>query len=155
MLQVTPSELIELEGLMRHAPKPYVRRKATALWNLAQGRSQREVASFLSVGRNAVGRWQRRFQAEGFASLTLRPGRGRPQTAQPAELETFLRQSPRNFGLAQTRWTLSALTQVVPSLRGFTASGAWRALRRSGLGYKRGQPLIHSPDPDYAQKKRV
>jgi transposase len=152
-MQVSPSELAQLAEVMRRAEKPYVRRKALALWNLAYGKSQREVADFLGVGRNAVCRWQRRFEEERFASLTLRPGRGRRRRAIPTEIETYLRQSPRKFGLAQTRWTLKALAQVVPSLNGFTDSGVCRALRRSGFSYKRGQPLIHSPDPGYDQKR--
>jgi hypothetical protein len=62
-------------------------------------------------------------------------------------------QAPDNFGIKQTRWTLRALAQAVPSLRGFSPSGVKRALARAGFSYKRGQPVQHSPDPDYAEKK--
>src|SRR5918999_868006 len=153
MFKVSEEGIKELERAMRSAPKPYVRRKATALWNLAQGRTYREVAAFLGASRASLVEWKQRFESEGIAGLYMRPGRGRPRRAEPAEIEAALRQSPRNFGLPQTRWTLEALIQVVPSLRGFTPSGVWRALRRSGLSYKRGQPLIHSPDPAYAKKR--
>jgi transposase len=153
MLELSEQDLRELEVLMKRAPKAYIRRKAVALWNLAQGRSQREVAAFLGASRASVVSWQRRFKSEGIAGLSLRPGRGRPRRAQPEEIEAVLRQSPRNFGIPETRWTLATLAQVVPSLKGFTDSGVWRALRRSGLSYKRGQPLIHSPDPEYVQKR--
>jgi transposase len=153
MLEVSPADLKQLEGLMRRAEKPYVRVKALALWNLAQGKTQTEIAAFLRVGRNAIGRWQRRFQEQGLASLNVRPGRGRRRRSQRSEIETYLRQSPRHFGLSQTRWTLRSLAEAVPSLHGFTDSGVWRALQRYGLSYKRGQPLIHSPDPGYSQKR--
>lgn len=153
MLRATQEEIRELETLMKHAPKAHVRRKATALWNLAQGRSQREVAAFLGASRASIIEWKQRFETEGVAGLDLRPGRGRPSRANEEEIEAVLRQSPRNFGIPQTRWTLDLLAQVVPSLRGFTPSGVWRALRRSGLSYKRGQPLLHSPDPAYVQKR--
>jgi transposase len=153
MLKASAEDIRKLEGAMKSAPKPHIRRKATALWNLARGRSQREVAAFLGASRASIIEWKQRFEAEGIAGLELRPGRGRPQRANPAEIEAVLRQSPRNFGISQTRWTLDSLTQVVPSLRGFTPSGVWRVLRRSGLSYKRGQPLIHSPDPAYGKKR--
>lgn len=153
MREISASNLEQLESLARHAPKTYVRLKALALLNLAEGKSQTEVAAFLRVGRNAVGRWQGRFETEGFDSLVIRPGRGRQRRSERDEIESFLRQSPRHFGLHQTRWTLKSLAEVVPSLQGFTDSGVWRALKRYGLSYKRGQPLIHSPDPAYAQKR--
>ena len=153
MLKASTEDIKELEALMKRAGKPHIRRKATALWNLAQGRSQREVAAFLGASRASIVEWKQRFETEGIAGLSLRPGRGRPRRAQADEIEAVLRQSPRNFGMPQTRWTLDLLTQVVPSLRGFTPSGVWRVLQRSGLSYKRGQPLIHSPDPAYVQKR--
>lgn len=153
MLKASAEDIKELEVLMKRGSKPYIRRKATALWNLAQGRSQREVAAFLGASRASIVEWKQRFEAEGVAGFSLRPGRGRPQRARADEIEAVLRQSPRNFGIPQTRWTLDSLAQVVPSLRGFTPSGVWRVLQRSGLSYKRGQPLIHSPDPAYLQKR--
>src|SRR4030043_318856 len=87
------------------------------------------------------------------ALWNLRRGRGRPARAQEAEVEQVLRQSPRSFGLAQTRWTLRALSQVVPSLRGFSEMGVWKVLHRMDLRYKRGQPHLHSPDPEYEEKR--
>jgi transposase len=155
MLNASPEQVAELEALMRRAPEAHIRRKATALWNLAQGRSQHEVAAFLGASRASIVAWKQRFETEGIAGLYVRPGRGRPRVAQAEEIEAVVRQSPRNYGIPQTRWTLDLLAQVVPSLRGFTASGVWRALRRSGLSYKRGQPLIYSPDPLYVQKRGV
>lgn len=153
MLELSKEDWEKLEGLMKRAPKAHLRRKATALWNLGQGRTQTEVAAFLGVSQKAVSKWKLRFEAEGLAGLELRPGRGRPRRAREEEIEAALRQSPRNLGRPETRWTLSALAQVVPSLQGFSDSGVWRALKRSGFSYKRGQPLLHSPDPSYVQKR--
>jgi len=69
------------------------------------------------------------------------------------ELERYVRQSPRAYGLPQTRWTLRALAQTVPSLKGFTDAGVYYALVRAGFRYKRGQPHLHSPDPEYEEKR--
>jgi len=73
--------------------------------------------------------------------------------ADAREIERYVRQSPRNFGIGRTHWTLTTLVQVVPSLRGFSPYGAQKALARAGFGYKRGQPHVHSPDPQYEVKK--
>ncbi len=153
MLQLTSEQTEELARLMRTAAKPHVRVKATALWSLAQGRTPGEVAAVLGVSRGSVGRWARRFREEGVAGLAIRPGRGRPLEADLEDVARTLEQSPRAFGLPQTRWTLAALGATVPSLRGFSGAGVWKVLRRLGYHYKRGQPRLTSPDPQYAEKR--
>src|SRR4030042_2934659 len=149
----TTSQERELVRLMNRATAPHGRIKALALWNVGAGRSQREVAEFLGVGLRSVNRWVSRFRGEGGAALLVRPGRGRRARAQPEELERFLRQSPRVYGLPQTRWTLRALAQTVPTLEGFTDAGVYYALVRAGFRYKRGQPHLPSPDPEYEEKR--
>lgn len=153
MLQLSDEENRGLQTLMHQAKRPHVRMKAAGLWNLSRGKTRREVAEFLGVSTVSVSAWAKRFRAEGVAGLAIRPGRGRPARAQEAEVEQVLRQSPRSFGLAQTRWTLRALAQVVPSLRGFSEMGVWKVLHRMGLRYKRGQPHLSSPDPEYEEKR--
>lgn len=153
MLQLSEVDKQELHRLMRRAEKPHVRMKATALWNLSRGRTRREVAAFLGVSTVSVSAWAKRFRADGVAGLAIRPGRGRPARAQAAEVEQVLRQAPPAFGLAQTRWTLRALAQVVPSLQGFSEMGVWKVLHRLGFRYKRGQPHLTSPDPQYEEKR--
>lgn len=153
MLKVTEEQMEGLRALMKRGEKPHVRVKATALWNLGRGKSREEVADVLGVSKASVSTWTNRFRAEGIAGLDIRPGRGRKPRAVAAEVEEYLRQAPRTFGLHQTRWTLRALAQVVPSLRGFTDAGVWQVLNRTGFRYKRGQPHLHSPDPAYGEKR--
>lgn len=153
MLHVNVQEFEELRTLMRRAEKSYVRVKATALWNLARGKSRREVADLLGVSLVSVTAWVKRYRREGVAGLAVRPGRGRKAQASGSEVEEYVRQSPRAFGRSETRWTLRALAQEVPSLKGFSAAGVWKVLERAGFRYKRGQPHLHSPDPAYAEKR--
>lgn len=143
----------ELEMLARRSPVPYVRVKALAVLNVARGRSRQEVAEIVCAHRQSVGIWARSYRAEGAAGFAVAQGRGKPAQVDGEELESYLRQSPRRFGLSQNRWTLRALARTVPSLRGLTDSGVYRALIRLGFRYKRGQPHLHSPDPEYAEKR--
>lgn len=143
----------ELRSLARHGEPGYLRIKALALLNVDRGLSVSAVARQLWVSRQSVYQWQQRYGAAGVAGLCVAPGRGRKGTADLREIEQYLRRSPRQFGLTQTRWSLAALAQVVPSLKGFSAFGVQKALRRAGYRYKRGQPHLHSPDPAYAEKK--
>lgn len=66
-----------------------------------------------------------------------------------------LAQSPRNFNLEVTRWTLAALRQVCRGwLRLVTLVGLWRILQRVGLRFKRGRLALHSPDLHYGRKRQ-
>jgi transposase len=111
------------------------------------------VARIFRVTRRSLYRWRRRYLAEGVTGLRVRAGRGRKPRADLEQLSDYVRQSPRTFGVHRTRWTLATLANAVPSLRGFSPFGVQKALRRAGFHYKRGQPSLHSPDPQYAQKK--
>jgi transposase len=153
MLRISEGAMKELQTLMRRAERPHLRIKATALWNLGRGKRRREVAEFLGVSTTSISSWAKRYRTEGVEGLLIRPGRGRKAVADVAEVERYLRQSPRSFGLGQTRWTLRALAQVIPSLRGFSEMGVWKALNRAGFRYKRGQPYLHSPDSQYEEKR--
>lgn len=153
MQQMSETEMQELRTLMLKATKPHLRTKATALWNLGRGKTRYQVADVLGVSMVSITAWAQRYRAEGVAGLGVHPGRGRKGQAVLSEVEYYLRQSPRAFGLAQTRWTLRSLAQVVPSLHGFTDMGVWKVLNRAGFRYKRGQPHLHSPDPLYEEKR--
>ena len=152
-MDLTAQAKRELRALARRGEPGYLRVKALALLNLAAGQSVSDVARLLWVSRQSVYQWRRRYGAEGTAGLRVAQGRGRKGTADLREIGDYLRRSPRQFGLNQSRWSLTALARVVPSLQGFSAFGVQKALRRAGYRYKRGQPHLHSPDPAYAEKK--
>jgi transposase len=152
-IELTQAQRGVLEATARRGQPAYVRPKALALLSLADGYAVRQVAAIFRVSRQSVYAWARRWRREGAAGLVVHAGRGRPRRADPAQIERYLRRSPRQFGLGQTRWSLAALARVVPSLRGFTPAGVQRALERDGWRYKRGQPRLTSPDPAYAAKK--
>ncbi|MFA4837222.1 MAG: hypothetical protein WC749_14295 [Dehalococcoidia bacterium] len=111
------------------------------------------MAQHLGVERRSVGRWVQNYLANGASAFTIKAGRGRPSKVVREEVENYLRRSPRQFGIPRTRWTLALLGQAVPSFHGMGASGIHKALARMGYGYKRGQPVVHSPDLQYAEKK--
>lgn len=152
-MQFSEEQKKELLFLAKHAAKGYIRVKALAIWNVASGRSQEEVAKFVGVSRVSVNQWVKGYLSQGIGAFPVKEGRGVKAKADPAEIESYLRQSPRQFGLSRTRWTLRALAEKIPCLKGFTESGVYRALVRIGYRYKRGQPNVHSPDPLYSEKR--
>lgn len=153
MLHFNEAQKQELLYLAKHAPHGYVRTKALAVWNVASGYSQGDVAKFMAVSRVSVNKWTQCYISQGGDGFLVKKGRGRKERAKREEVEDYLRQSPRQFGLQQTRWTLRSLAEKVPSLKRFTDSGVYRVLVRMGYRYKRGQPSVHSPDPLYSEKR--
>ncbi|MBI2172086.1 MAG: helix-turn-helix domain-containing protein [Chloroflexi bacterium] len=152
-LCLTEEQERELLNLAGHSKVAHIRLKARAVYDVSRGMSRDRVAQALGVERRSVGGWVRRYRQEGASAFIIKKGRGRKAQVKAEEVAECLRQAPRNFGVARTRWTLSALRDVAPSLGGLTESGIWRALRRLGFRYKRGQPVVHSPDSEYGEKR--
>jgi transposase len=63
-----------------------------------------------------------------------------------------VRQDPRCFGVARSRWRLADLRTVLPALAGYSISGLSRLVKRLQLSRQRGRLHVHSPDPAYAAK---
>jgi len=152
-VELNPEEMKELEWTARRHPDGHVRSRALAVRAVLRGHTRQEVADLLPYSAYSIGGWVRRFRARGVAAFVIAAGRGRPSRVDVAEVRACLRMSPERYGLPQTRWTLRALGQACPSLRGMSEQGILDVLHRLGFHYKRGQPWIHSPDPLYAEKK--
>lgn len=152
-LELQEQQLEELKWAARHSPVPHVRIKALAVYNVGQGRSREAVAEFLCVERRSVARWCHGYATQGLGAFSIKAGRGRRATVKEDEIEHYVRQGPKHFGIERTRWTLALLGSVVPSLRGMTQEGVRKVLVRLGYRYKRGQPTVHSPDPQYGEKR--
>jgi len=152
-IMLSKEQKTELEELARHDRRAHVRLKARAVLSIGRGMTRILVADVLGVERRAVGRWVQGYLIEGTSCFSIKSGRGRKARVQGEEVGEYLRQTPRHFGIDRTRWTLSTLRQVTPSLKGMSESGVWRVLVRLGYRYKRGQPVSHSPDPEYREKR--
>jgi transposase len=132
-----------------------MRLKALAIRAVALGHTRQQVGAILHVSAYTVGQWYRLYLQGGWSALRIHPGRGRRSRVDGSQVQEYVHQSPRNFGIPRTRWTLGLLARKVPCLAGLGPSGVWYALRRLGISYKRAEPWLHSPDPEYLKKKRI
>lgn len=153
-MEWTQQQLDELNQASKSAVPCYLRFRALAVWHCAQGQSRSATARYLRTTRQSVGKWVRDFCHQGLDGLRISAGRGRKPRISHNDVMDYLLQSPRNFGINRTRWTLELLAKHVPSLKGFTRGGVSYILNKLNVSYKRGQPHSHSPDPDYDEKKR-
>src|SRR3954449_13391641 len=127
----------------------------------AEGRRPRAITRDLRCATQTVRNGIRAFNAAGLEALTA--GSSRPRSAAPVlgaaereRLRAILHQPPRAFGHARSTWTLDPLARAAhgQGLSPTVLSGETirQALLRLGVGWKRAERWLTSPDPAYAQK---
>lgn len=159
-LTLTSPQRSALQTIVKRHPKPYLRERAAALLQLAEGASARQVgaAGLLRPRQHrTVSTWCKRFQAEGLAGLAIKKGRGRKAAFQPQFTAASQAQEALGHQLAQppssaARWSLATLLEQVAWLHLKSLSGLHKLLKRLRIHYKRGRLKVHSPDPNYLEK---
>ena len=121
-----------------------------------------QIAAPVGCTAQTVRSTLRASRAAGAACLCARSSR--PQHTQPLLADTqgerrraLWHQSPRVFGKSTRRWTLALLAAVGVEQgltpRTVSIESIRRALQRLGVGWKRAQHWITSPDPRYRANK--
>lgn len=144
------------------APDAFTVRRCHILLASAEGQAPSTIASHLRCARQTAYNVLDAFAKRGLDCL--RPGSHVPVSVAPVltaakreHLQAILHQSPRNFGKAQSHWTLTLLATVCHehglSDRPLSPPTLLDAVVRLGARWKRAKHWIVSPDPAYARKK--
>src|SRR5262249_15586236 len=144
------------------APDSFTVRRCHILLASAEGQSPSTIARHLWCARQTVYNVLEAFAERGLDCL--RPGSHVPVSVAPVltaekreHLPVILHQSPRNFGKAQSHWTLRLLATVChePGLsnRPLSPPTLLDAVVRLGVSWKRAKHWIVSPDSAYARQK--
>jgi len=140
----------------------FVLRRCQILLASASGRRASQIGAPLGCDTDTVLNAINAFNAVGLEAL--RAGSSRPHhihvafdAAQAEQLQALLHRSPREFGRAHSRWTLTLAAEVSYE-QGLTTARVSReavrmALQRLGIRWKRAKQWITSPDPAYVRKK--
>src|SRR3954451_5913972 len=120
---LTTEERQALEGGLRSGDA-FVVRRCQCLLKSAEGFSPRQMQSQIGWSDQCVREAIHAFHQEGLGALTAkskRPKNARKLLEEAAleQIRGWLRQSPRDFGLPTSRWTLAGLA-VVCAARGLT-----------------------------------
>jgi len=149
----TAEQMADLEQAARRHPDAHVRSRALAVRAVALGHTRQQMAGVFPFSADSIGQWVEAYAEHGLEAFAIGVGRGRRSKVNDEEVLSCLRISPERYGIEQTRWTLAALGQACPSLSGMSQEGIRQVLHRLGFRYKHGQPWVHSPDPEYNEKK--
>lgn len=159
---ISAEELAALRAASRSAD-PFTVRRAQFLLQSQARRSAPHIAADWDCTAQCVRNAIRDFNANGLAALTA--GSRRPKHCKPpsfdqpgiAALEQLLHRSPREFGFANSNWSLPRLAAAAYQ-QGLTTQLVSResvrqALLKLGLKWRKARKHITSPDAHYHQKK--
>jgi transposase len=116
------------------------------------GQSCRQVAELFGEDGTTVQRWVRRFERGGLEALREGERPGRPRALDPAQwrkLQSDLRKSPREFGLAATLWDGPVLSAHLRRRYGVDLGvrQCQRLFRRMGFRLRKPRPQLAQADP--------
>lgn len=155
---LTPAEVSGLEGLYRKTQDADTRTHCHIVLLSHEGKSVPEIAAIVRLGRDAVVRWIRRYEAEGTEGLKPHWGGGRPRKATDEYIQELLaavEQNPRDLGLDFSNWTAQNLADYLAARTAIRLSErrVRHYLHQGGWHPRRPVLSLASPDPEYAQKK--
>lgn len=144
----------ELRRLAKCDPDPRVRRRAQALFMLAQGESVLAVARWFRTAPHRVRAWRGWFLGGGRDRLADDPRTGRPPKLGPAELtllDEALERGPQAYGWPVTTWSIRDLCEFLWQQRRVRVSAYTVHRAVHGLGYRYRRPrhdLRHRQDQE-------
>jgi len=157
---LTDEQRDELDRLYRMTKVPRVRTRAQmVLLSAEQDLTAPAIAAIVRESADTVGRWLKRYLAEGLEGLKDAPRPGRPSELTEvyrSKLMAAVRQRPRSLNQPYSLWTLQRLIDYMAeeTSQRVSIETMRQLLKRNGIVLSRPQHKISSPDPDYLVKKR-
>jgi transposase len=157
---------VTLKGKARRRLECVVRRRSPSHWLVSRARiillsaggaGIAAVAEALSVDRQVVRRWRKRYLERGFEGLRDRSRSGRPKVIGREvwqKVATLVVQSPSKFGLPHARWSVRDLSLFLFRRNRWSVSRSSlsRFLRSIALKPHRVRYWLNPADPDFDRK---
>jgi transposase len=147
-----------LEALVRRrSPQHWKVQRARIVLLSADGLEVHEIGARLSIDRQVVRRWVKRYIAQGYDGLRDRKRSGRPPEIERhvwQKLATVVVQSPEKFGWSLSRWSVRAWHELLARRFGWHVgrSSISRFLRSMALKPHRVRYWLNPSDPDFDAK---
>lgn len=141
----------------RRTPSHWLVMRAQVILLAAARKSVQTICSSLSLDRQVVRRWCKRFLEGGVHALGDRPRGGRGPVIEPKvwqKVTTIVVQPPTKFGRELTRWSLRELSSFLAARCGWkvSRSSLSRFLRSMALKPHRIKYWLNPTDPDFDKK---
>ena len=122
---LSSSEAALLEEMFKKSPNHTLRQRCQIILLKAAGRTSADVGAALDLCHVSINGWVKRYQAEGIAGLTTKPGRGRkPQLTveqDGAWVVAAVQANRQRIALAKAEWEAQQTNKKAISLGAFRA----------------------------------
>jgi transposase len=130
------------------------------VWNVAEGRSVKQVANTLNVAESTVRRVVGRFASEGEAGLVDRReenGARKLDEEYLGRLYQVVASSPEDFGWRRPTWTRELLVKTMRRETGIRIHVGTMSRALRAIGARRGtpKPTVRSPWSERAKRRRL
>lgn len=158
--------LIHLNKKKRRQLESVIRRRSPSHWKVQRARiillsngakSIEHVCTALTIDRQVVRRWRKRFIEGGIDALKDRPKTGRPEEINQkvwSKVATLIVQLPIKFGIEQNRWTARLMRDFLWEKYSWevSRSSISRFLNKMALKPHRIKYWLNPSDPDFDEK---
>ena len=148
-ISLSDDERAELEALSRRRKKGLARRARIVL-AAAEGLENKEIAVRLEASADTVGKWRRRYAAEGLDGLYDEPRPGAPRQIGDDAIAEAVRLTLEETPPDATHWSLRSMARA----SGHAPSTIHRIWRAFGLQPHRSETFKLSSDPFFVEKVR-
>ena len=154
-----PKAQLVVSSEQRETLESWARRRTTAqalalrariVLSCSAGGQDGEIGKRLSIGRQTVGRWRRRFMARGVDGLLDEPRPGAPRKISDASVERVVTLTLESKPKDATHWS----TRSMAKRSGLSQSAIVRIWRAFGLQPHRVETFKLSTDPLFVEKVR-
>jgi len=157
-IALSRAEKESLRRQRRSAPNLRVWNRATALLLLASRIAASDILKSLGVSQRTLFNWKQRWLKRRQFGLDDAPRRGRPPHVTASFMRWLLnavRQDPRRWGYAFTRWTAPRLSEFLDERTGIRVTPAWisELLRRNGFVWRKTKRTLRNlQDPEVTKR---
>jgi putative transposase len=114
----------------------------------ASGLENKRIARKMGVGAHMVGKWRKRFAAQGVEGLLDEPRLGRPLTVEDARVQEVVTRTLESLPSGATHWSTRGMAEAC-GLSHMTVARIWKAF---GLQPHRVETFKLSTDPQFVEK---
>ena len=150
-ISLSDDERAELEALSRRRKTSQgLARRARIVLAAAEGLENKEIAVRLEASADTVGKWRRRYAAEGLDGLYDEPRPGAPRQIGDDAIAEVVRLTLEETPPDATHWSLRSMARA----SGHAPSTIHRIWRAFGLQPHRSETFKLSSDPFFVEKVR-
>ncbi len=151
--------VLGLQDEIRRSEESRYDHRLHAVLLVAQGMTCPEVARLLADAPRTVEYWVHRFEQRGLGGLVEGERPGRPTRLSAEQLEqinTILRQTPREVGLTGTLWDGKTLSAFIRMRFGIDIGvrQCQRLFRQFGFRRRKPRPMLAQADPEIQESHK-